>query len=346
MRRKCPRVRTKNKLTKINAGSPPVHYAHTYLKTILAKINDRQRLAIGICILFFLCVGIFYARNRALNKLAQTKVPTENTITDAQTDDQEHIYSASTEVPEEDDEEKPELTVHTVQSGETLWDIAKKYGTTALTIASLNGLSNPNRLSIGQDLTIMTNTIGAVHRVVSGDTLSSIAKIYGVKVEDIQEANDLTDIHDLKIGTQLMIPGAQISPQRAEVQVAARGSNGSFIWPIRGRITSGFGARWGQTHEGIDIAGNTGTPVAASHGGTVTFAGWMGTYGRLIIINCGGGISNYYGHLSKISVSSGDKVSQGQIIGNVGSTGRSTGPHLHFEVRVNNKPKNPIDYLP
>ena len=121
---------------------------------------------------------------------------------------------------------------------------------------------------------------------------------------------------------------------------------GRLAWPTKGRITSRFGRRWGRLHKGIDIANSKGTPIYAADSGTVTFAGRQGGYGRMVKISHGGGLTTLYAHMSSIKVKSGQKVSKGQVIGYMGSTGNSTGPHLHFEVRVNDNPKNPLKYLP
>ncbi len=127
-------------------------------------------------------------------------------------------------------------------------------------------------------------------------------------------------------------------------------STGSFIWPVSGRITSYFGGRenFGQKdyHSGLDIAVPHGTRVKAADGGKVTFAGWRGSYGKLVIITHDDGTKTYYGHNSALDVSAGERVYQGQTIARVGSTGRSTGPHCHFEVRVNGSATNPLNYLP
>src|SRR5690606_7644327 len=109
----------------------------------------------------------------------------------------------------------------------------------------------------------------------------------------------------------------------------SRGS-GKLIWPARGRLTSRYGRRWGRLHKGIDIANSRGTPVYAADSGKVISTGYNGGYGNLVKIDHGGGMVTYYAHLSKIVVSSGSSVSKGQLIGYMGSTGRSTGPHLHF----------------
>ncbi len=122
------------------------------------------------------------------------------------------------------------------------------------------------------------------------------------------------------------------------------GGSGQFSWPVNGPITSGFGVRWGRMHEGIDIGVGFGTPIGAAAAGTVIVAGWSGGYGNLVVVSHGT-ISTAYGHMSDIAVSNGQQVSRGTVLGAVGSTGHSTGPHLHFEVRVNGSPQNPINYL-
>jgi murein DD-endopeptidase MepM/ murein hydrolase activator NlpD len=121
-------------------------------------------------------------------------------------------------------------------------------------------------------------------------------------------------------------------------------SSSGLIWPVNGPVVSPFGMRWGRMHEGIDIGVGYGTPIAAAASGTVIYAGWMGGYGNLIIIDHGGGIATAYGHQSSFAVGGGH-VSQGQTIGYVGCTGHCFGPHLHFEVRVNGSPVDPLGYL-
>jgi murein DD-endopeptidase MepM/ murein hydrolase activator NlpD len=139
----------------------------------------------------------------------------------------------------------------------------------------------------------------------------------------------------------------------AQIQGSQSGSSGSgtgtpsssgLIWPVSGPITSGFGWRWGRMHEGIDIGAACGTTIHAAASGTVIYAGWMDGYGNITIIDHGGGLATAYGHQSSLYVGGGS-VSQGQAIGAVGSTGHSTGCHLHFEVRVNGTPVDPLNYL-
>ena len=122
-------------------------------------------------------------------------------------------------------------------------------------------------------------------------------------------------------------------------------SSSGLVWPVSGPVTSGYGWRWGRMHEGIDIAVPTGTPVVAAASGQVIVAGWMGGYGNLVVIDHGGGLATAYGHNSSFAVGSGSTVSQGQTIAYAGSTGNSTGPHVHFEVRVNGSPVDPLGYL-
>jgi murein DD-endopeptidase MepM/ murein hydrolase activator NlpD len=122
-------------------------------------------------------------------------------------------------------------------------------------------------------------------------------------------------------------------------------SASGFIWPVNGPVTSPFGWRWGRMHEGIDIGVGYGTPIHAAASGRVIYAGWMSGYGNLVAIDHGRGISTAYGHQSSIAVAVGQIVSQGQTIGYVGCTGHCFGPHLHFEVRINGAPVDPLAYL-
>jgi murein DD-endopeptidase MepM/ murein hydrolase activator NlpD len=131
---------------------------------------------------------------------------------------------------------------------------------------------------------------------------------------------------------------------RGSVAVGPASAAG-LVWPVSGAITSGFGPRWGRMHEGLDIAGSSGTPIAAAATGTVISAGWSGGYGQLVVLDHGNGLSTAYAHLSSISVSAGQTVPQGSAVGGMGTTGSSTGVHLHFEVRVNGAAVDPLGYL-
>jgi murein DD-endopeptidase MepM/ murein hydrolase activator NlpD len=146
--------------------------------------------------------------------------------------------------------------------------------------------------------------------------------------------------------------GLEASQAQVTAQIQASGSSSydsspsssGLIWPVSGPVVSPFGMRWGRLHAGIDIAAGYGTPIHASASGTVIFAGWMGGYGNFVIIDHGGGLSTGYAHQSSIAVGGGS-VSQGQVIGYVGCTGHCFGPHLHFEVRINGTPVDPLGYL-
>jgi murein DD-endopeptidase MepM/ murein hydrolase activator NlpD len=123
-------------------------------------------------------------------------------------------------------------------------------------------------------------------------------------------------------------------------------SPSGFIWPVNGVLTSGYGPRWGRMHTGIDIAAPSGTPIKAAKAGEVIFTGWLGGYGNAVILDHGDGIATLYGHQSRIGCNEGQILNQGDILGFVGTTGHSTGNHLHFEVRVDAQPRNPRPYLP
>ncbi|HET9508653.1 MAG TPA: peptidoglycan DD-metalloendopeptidase family protein [Gaiellaceae bacterium] len=128
-------------------------------------------------------------------------------------------------------------------------------------------------------------------------------------------------------------------------RTAAGASSSGFVWPVHGVLTSSFGWRWGRMHEGIDIAVGNGTPVVASASGTVIVAGWMGGYGNLVVVDHGNGIATAYGHNTSIAVAVGQSVAQGQLLAYSGNTGNSTGPHVHFEVRVNGAAVDPLGYI-
>ncbi|MFN2586995.1 MAG: murein hydrolase activator EnvC [Actinomycetota bacterium] len=140
---------------------------------------------------------------------------------------------------------------------------------------------------------------------------------------------------------------ARIRANSAAAAVKALGtSSQGFIWPLNGAVTSYYGPRWGSMHTGLDIDGTTGQPVVASKAGVVIMASSYSGYGNAVIVDHGGGIQTLYAHLSSFAVSNGQSVSQGQTVGAVGCTGSCTGDHLHFEVRVNGSPVDPLDYLP
>jgi murein DD-endopeptidase MepM/ murein hydrolase activator NlpD len=166
----------------------------------------------------------------------------------------------------------------------------------------------------------------------------------GVREERHEAEENLEALLAASAAVAAQIQAAQSSAASQTVGGSGAVSASGFVWPVQGVLTSGFGPRWGRMHEGIDIAAPAGTPIAAAAAGTVIYAGWLGGYGNLTIIDHGGGVATAYGHQSAIYVTAGG-VSQGQVIGAVGTTGHSTGNHLHFEIRINSSPVDPLGYL-
>jgi murein DD-endopeptidase MepM/ murein hydrolase activator NlpD len=170
----------------------------------------------------------------------------------------------------------------------------------------------------------------------------SLGKVRASEREAVAEAQALERV-SASLGSQ--IAAAQSSPQAYSPPGDSTPSASGFIWPVNGPVVSSFGMRWGRMHTGIDIGVAYGTPIHAAAAGRVIYAGWMDGYGNLVFVDHGGGISTGYAHQSSIAVSNGETVAQGQVIGYVGCTGHCFGPHLHFEVRVNGSPVDPLGYL-
>ncbi len=174
----------------------------------------------------------------------------------------------------------------------------------------------------------------------------------GLSSSKAQKREQLASVEESKREYLHEAAGLEASQAQVTAQIQASGSSSydsspsssGLIWPVNGPVVSPFGMRWGRLHAGIDIAVGYGTPIHASASGTVIFAGWMGGYGNFVIIDHGGGMSTGYAHQSSIAVGGGS-VSQGQVIGYVGCTGHCFGPHLHFEVRINGTPVDPLGYL-
>jgi len=241
-----------------------------------------------------------------------------------------------------------QTSVYVVRKGDTISQIADMFGVSVNTILAANDMKAGAKLSEGDVLFILPIS-GLEHTVVKGDTLQSIAKLYKADINDIVIYNGLTPNPVLAIGDKLMIPGGdmadeggdQPAPNLGVVQVKdqnyyathpIKSAAGYFINPLpTGRKTQGL---HGPGHRGIDIGAPKGTPIYAAAGGTVLLAknGWSGGYGNMIILQHPNGTKTLYAHMSKLATSTGKKVSQGGVIGYVGSTGHSTGPHLHFEV--------------
>jgi murein DD-endopeptidase MepM/ murein hydrolase activator NlpD len=174
------------------------------------------------------------------------------------------------------------------------------------------------------------------------------------RIQGLQQESQALSAQEAQLQALLKARAAQVpaasaappvTPGNAAPAPVARTSGGGFIWPINGSVTSEFGPRWGSFHPGLDIADPEGTPIAASKAGVVVSAGPNGGYGNFVVIDHGDATATAYAHQSRIAASDGQQVSQGETIGYVGSTGFSTGNHLHFEIRVNGSAVNPRDYL-
>lgn len=191
-----------------------------------------------------------------------------------------------------------------------------------------------------------------VHVVAAGETLLGIAIALGADEDELAALNKLSDRDRLAVGQRLLVPPAGREPARAAVSGRGATLRPRFIWPHRGNITTYYGERggyWiGGRHTGLDIAGSTGEPVLAAEAGTVLDAGWAEArgFGNYVVIDHGLGFRTLYGHLSVIRVKPGQEVGRGERVGDVGSTGFSTGPHLHFEVQLDGQPVDPLAYLP
>lgn len=234
-----------------------------------------------------------------------------------------------------------------VKSGDTISSIAKNFGLGNIsTLIAVNGINNVRTLRAGQTLRI-PNQDGITYSVQKGDSLNSLSVKFSVSVEEILDANDLSS-RTLSIGQELFIPGARMD------SVSLRRAMGElFMYPIASgwRLTSHFGRRAdpftgvASNHTGIDMACPTGTPIRAAMSGKVVYVGWSNIFGNYAIINHDGGYQTLYGHMSKTLCKSGQFVSQGTQIGLVGSTGYSTGPHLHFTVYKNGSLVDPLSLL-
>lgn len=208
---------------------------------------------------------------------------------------------------------------------------------------------------------------GVIHHVQPGENLYRIGLRYQVDPERIAKVNGIRDVTTLSVGQRLFIPGVakrrtgsaspglargEVNPNdvaraREQAKSAARQQTSlKFMWPARGRLSSRFGLRRGRPHDGIDVAASRGTPIYAAESGRVIHSGRMGGYGKVVIVKHAGAYRTVYAHASRLVVKKGAFVERGQKIAEVGSTGRSTGPHVHFEIRRSETPQNPLGFLP
>jgi len=275
---------------------------------------------------------------------------------------------------------RQEIIKYTVLEGDSVFGIAEKFGLKPETILWGNYytlLDNPHSLQPGQELNILP-VDGTYHEWQAGEGLNGISKYYGVTPEDIinypANALDLATIGDfanpnIQPGTWLIVPNGRrefvawsaplgvtrenpasarvLGPGACDPVSGGAVGYGTFVWPANKHYLSGFNYSPSTNHWGIDIAGNEGEGVYATDAGVVVYAGWNNYgYGNMIMIDHGGGFQSLYAHMSAFNVNCGMSVGQGDVIGAIGTTGRSSGPHLHFEIRATSSFVNPYDVLP
>ena len=267
-----------------------------------------------------------------------------------------------------------------VTQGDSLWSIANSQNIELDTLVGSNTFKTSARLRPGAILRI-PNQEGIFYILKKNETIEAVSKRYGVSMNKIRLVNVDKDVASLKAGDEVFLPGARPegliekaepakaakvekpapkpaktaaktpAPKPEKGEVAVRRAKGGFRWPVMGRINSPFGwrthpiTRRKDFHTGIDIKANRNDPVKSAGSGKVIYSGWMGGYGKVLVIEHPNGQSTLYAHCSTLLAGKGANVTSGQLVAKVGTTGRSTGPHLHFEVRNGNSPVNPIKYL-
>ncbi|MEX2536195.1 MAG: LysM peptidoglycan-binding domain-containing protein [Trueperaceae bacterium] len=254
------------------------------------------------------------------------------------------------------DEELPPLVV-TVAPGDTLWRLANDNDVTVAALAAANGILASAVLRPGHSLRVPGRYAGSVQdqggsaapivTVAAGENLSVIARRHSTSVAALMAANELSGTN-IRAGQRLrIVPGSELV--RAAPALPPAPQAGVMLWPLHGELTSRFGYRrlrigGSNMHYGLDIDGDIGDPVQAAVSGVVTFSGWEGGYGNLVVVE-NEGIEYYYAHAATLLVNVGAVVVAGETIATVGNTGRSTGSHLHFEIRVDGTPIDPLPIL-
>jgi murein DD-endopeptidase MepM/ murein hydrolase activator NlpD len=389
-----PSYRLYSRLTRQAAASPRTIYGFTDIASSRYTIHVIVLVVAGILVFYnFNNSGAVLSANELVGKTYLARLSTENPSDFDQPIEEypnldiarwtrphiepvarleapETIYTNEAPAEEETPSETPggsvartEAITYTVQNGDAISTIARRFGISVNTLLWENNLSATSLIKPGDKLTVLPSS-GVSHTVASGQTLGQIAALYGVDAQKIMDSNNLSDPNQLRIGAKLVIPGGNkiiaqapstpnnrpttgiansikkfINPGSSSAVVPA---GGRMAWPTTGhRITQYFSYR----HTGVDIADHIGTPIYAAEDGVVTTAGWnSGGYGNMILIDHGGGKKTRYGHLSAFAVNKGQRVKKGQYIAAMGSTGHSTGPHLHFEVIINGRVYNPLNY--
>jgi len=249
------------------------------------------------------------------------------------------------------------VTAYIVKDGDTLWSIAERFDLSADTIIGSNSPEKINSLLSGTVLRIPDRE-GIFVKVSEGESVERLSSLYGTKIDQICAVNAIDPGLPLSSGREVFLPGADyaavIQTESGMVKIASGREHllqNTLMWPVRGRVSSLFGwrslsyASAGSFHSGLDIIAPYGRGIVSAMDGVVVYSGWMGGYGKTVVVDHIDGITTLYGHCSELAVQKGDPVYSGQLISYVGSTGRSTGSHLHFEVRKNNLPVDPLNAL-
>ena len=245
-----------------------------------------------------------------------------------------------------------QITVYHPISGDTFSSLALKFNLSEAALRSLNQCNDGRELKSDSSVFIPSKD-GIYHIVKKGQSLADIAKAYGISLKEVLKANEKYGDSDLAPEEVLFLPGAVYLTRQDPrwITLASLEVKKGFLKPTTGRFADGFGERIHPIthkltfHEGLDLAPGWRARVVASQDGKVVFAGLKAGYGRLIVLDHGAGLTSYYAHLDEILVKLQQEVKRGSLIGKVGKTGRVTGPHLHFEVRLNGVPQNPLLYL-
>jgi murein DD-endopeptidase MepM/ murein hydrolase activator NlpD len=263
------------------------------------------------------------------------------------------FFGASTHSPSEDVSSLfhiPGVAIHLEKcsTSETFASLSKRLGVSEAALRSLNQANDTTEPAVNGRLLVPSKD-GVFHWVAAGQGLSDIARAYGLPLGDVLSANHMESADGLKAGEVLYLPGGSYlskTDPRWQALTKLRADAG-FQKPTTGRFADGFGMRvhpiTGKTV--LDLSPVAGCKVFAAQGGRVTFAGIRAGFGRLVILDHGDGLTSWYAHLSEIRVTDQQRVLKGDWIGRVGATGKVTGPHLHFEIRKNGKPQNPLLYL-
>lgn len=296
------------------------------------------------------------------NQLTQTtdrpaslEMPSPLRLTSSLNNDGEVLVRAA--VPHTIIPERPrvEISHYVVQPGDTIFGIAAQFGLAPETIMWANGRfveDNPDLLRVGQELIILP-VDGVYHQVGGNDTLETIAVAYKVEPSAVIDypLNNLDPGNpQISAGQWVVVPGGTkpyvprtVVAYSGPIPAEANKGTGVFGWPTAGQITQGF---WDR-HRALDVGAWNGAPVLAADSGYVVAAGWDDSgYGRMVVIDHSNGFQSLYAHMQVYYVEVGDSVAKGEQIGEVGSTGNSSGPHLHFELRQNGVQRNPFGFLP